>query len=248
MSTASSPAKPLTVAAIQSCYIPWRGYFDFIASVDVFVIYDDVQYSTGSWRNRNKVKAGGGLKWITVPVSQNLGMAIDQVTLGRSPKPWKDAHRRLLHDSLSAAPHFKDALALWEDAIAHNDTLLSALNVRLLKNICAYLGIATPFVNARDFELTGEKTARLIQLLTKMKATCYVSGPAAQAYIETSAFIDNRIGLHYKSYDYPPYPQLGGGFEPAVTVLDLIANLGPESRNFIRSTTPDSVVVPSKFS
>jgi hypothetical protein len=243
---ASLQTKPLTVAAIQSCYIPWRGYFDFIASVDAFVIYDDVQYSTGSWRNRNKVKTADGLKWITVPVSQSLGMAIDQVALGRSPKPWKESHRRLLHESLGAATHFKDALALWDDAVAHNDMLLTNLNVRLLKAICGYLGISTPLLNARDFELTGEKTERLIQLLTKMKATRYVSGPAARSYIEENAFINAGIGLDYKTYDYPVYPQLWGAFEPAVTILDLIANVGPTAKDFIRSSTPNIAVVSSK--
>jgi hypothetical protein len=42
------------VAILQSNYIPWKGYFDLIDSVDDFVIYDEVQYTRRDWRNRNK--------------------------------------------------------------------------------------------------------------------------------------------------------------------------------------------------
>jgi hypothetical protein len=69
----------LRVGAIQSAYIPWRGYFDFIASVDLFVIYDDVPYSKNSWRNRNRIKTPRGMEWLTVPVHGRLNDRIDEV-------------------------------------------------------------------------------------------------------------------------------------------------------------------------
>lgn len=56
------------VAIVQSNYIPWRGYFDLIAFVDEFIIYDDMQYTKRDWRNRNRIKTSQGLQWITVPV------------------------------------------------------------------------------------------------------------------------------------------------------------------------------------
>ena len=56
------------VAISQSNYIPWRGYFDLISSVDEFIIYDEVQYTRRDWRNRNKIKTKNGPIWLTVPV------------------------------------------------------------------------------------------------------------------------------------------------------------------------------------
>ena len=56
------------VAISQSNYIPWRGYFDLIASVDEFVIFDEMQYTKRDWRNRNKIKTKEGALWLTVPV------------------------------------------------------------------------------------------------------------------------------------------------------------------------------------
>ena len=57
------------VAILQSNYIPWKGYFDIIASVDEFILYDEMQYTVRDWRNRNKIKTPQGLKWLTIPVN-----------------------------------------------------------------------------------------------------------------------------------------------------------------------------------
>ena len=57
------------VAILQSNYIPWKGYFDIIASVDEFIIFDEMQYTTRDWRNRNRIKTQNGLKWLTIPVN-----------------------------------------------------------------------------------------------------------------------------------------------------------------------------------
>src|SRR4051812_31216829 len=56
------------VAIVQSNYIPWKGYFDMIAAVDEFVLYDDMQYTRRDWRNRNQIKTPQGVQWLTVPV------------------------------------------------------------------------------------------------------------------------------------------------------------------------------------
>ena len=56
------------IAILQSDYIPWKGYFDIINSVDEFIIYDDVQYTRRDWRNRNILKTASGIRWITIPI------------------------------------------------------------------------------------------------------------------------------------------------------------------------------------
>ncbi len=233
------------VGIIQSNYIPWRGYFDFIDSVDLFLILDDVEYPVGrSWRNRNQLKTESGLKWLTVPVkSGSGGMPIDQVMIGISDKSWKDAHRRLLIQFLGPAPFFKDAMEIWDEGIAHGDTTISRLNIRLIKLICAYLEITTPIVMSRDYAVTGKKTKRLINLLKKVGATVYLSGPAAKGYLDENLFRQNGIRLEYKTYDYRPYSQLWGEFVGSVSVLDLIANTGHKARQYLNSQTPNVIAL-----
>lgn len=232
----------MRIGAIQSSYIPWRGYFDFIASVDTFVVYDDVQYSKGSWRNRNRVKTAQGTRWITVPVRVSLGQPIDAVEIGDPGAAWQDAHRRQLEAALGEAPHFADALALWRGAADAGERYLSRLNVRLIRAVNEYLGIGTPIVQARDLDLRGSRTERLLSMLQRLGASEYLSGPSASAYLDVGLLNRNGIRVIYKSYDYPPYPQLWGGFDGAVSVLDLVANTGTAARDFLSTLTPDVLV------
>lgn len=227
------------VGVIQSNYIPWRGYFDFIASVDLFVFYDDVQYTKQDWRNRNKVKTESALKWITVPVKYSLGMRIDEIVIAEGVTPWREVHRNLLESSFSTSPYSRDAMSIWTDAVNSNETMLSSLNIRLICSVCQYLGIKTPMVHSRDYHLEGRRSDRLIELLKKVKATHYLSGPSAKDYLEESKFQEAGIVLEYKTYDYSPYSQPWGAFEGAVSVLDLIANTGLKSAIHLRSNTPN---------
>jgi hypothetical protein len=230
---------------IQSSYIPWRGYFDFIDSVDLFVVFDDIPFgSKGNWRQRNQIKTPAGPKWLTVPVNSKREWPIDHVRIDHSSRPWQDQHRRMLREWLGTAPHFDDALAIWEQGIASGGDSISRLNVALIRPICAYLRIDTPVVMSRDYAVTGAKTGRLLNLLDRVGADAYLSGPTARGYLDENRFRERGIRLEYKSYDYPPYPQLWGEFFGAVTVLDLIANTGPDARRFLKSTTPDQVAVP----
>jgi len=228
---------------IQSNYIPWRGYFDFIDSVDVFVILDDAAFSKGSHRNRNQLKFADGLRWLTVPVNVHLNVPIDEVLIDTRKSDWPVRHERLLHESLDAAPFFADALALWRSGVGSAETRLSPLNMRLIRILCEYLGIRTRLLDARPLGAAGTSTERVIDLLRKLDADAYLSGPSAQDYIDEDLFRKNKIRLEYKTYDYEPYPQRHGDFVGAVSVLDLIANTGPEARRYLKSLTPDQVAV-----
>ncbi|MDI1355066.1 MAG: WbqC family protein [bacterium] len=233
----------MQVAVIQSNYIPWRGYFDFINSVDTFVIYDDVQFSKGSWRNRNKVKFRNETKWITLPVKINLGMLINEVKINNS-KDWKKEHADLFKLSLSHAPNYKEAIELWDEGVNKSTEYLSELNEHMMKTICSYMGISTKFVRSEKYNLSGTKTDRLMDLFTKLDCTSYLSGPAADDYLDFEHFRNNKIALKYKSYDYNPYPQHDGfEFNGGVSIIDLIANTGKQALIHCTSKSTNQIIV-----
>src|SRR6056297_2335313 len=94
------------VAIIQSSYIPWKGYFDIINSVDEFIIYDNVQYTRRDWRNRNLIKTPNGLKWLTIPVAVKgrYYQAIRDTKV--SDKDWPNIHWKSIKHHYSKAPCF----------------------------------------------------------------------------------------------------------------------------------------------
>jgi hypothetical protein len=232
----------MKVAVIQSSYIPWRGYFDMIDDVDLFVFYEDVQYSKGSWRNRNKIKTDRGTTWLTVSVDYAFPQKICDTRINYS-NNWNRQHVDLLRQWYKSAPFFSDYFDEFASLIEPGYQSISELNQVLCSWLMRQLFIDTKLMSSTGLECEGQKTERLIDLLKKVGATHYLSGPSAMDYIETDQFISNGIGLAYKSYDYADYPQLHGKFEGAVSVLDLLFNTGPNARKFLKSFSSDKVVV-----
>jgi hypothetical protein len=232
-----------TAAILQPNYVPWRGYFDMMDDVDVFVLLDDVQYTDRDWRNRNRIKARVGLRWITVPV--HAAYTRDRISEVRiaNEEPWRDGHLRQIADAYRDAPHLEPARSEFAAILARGHELLVDLDLDLLVWAKERLGIATPILRSSDLPSAGTKTAKLIDLLRAVDATAYLSGPSAEAYIDHAMFATAGISLAYKRYDYTPYPQLWGPFEGGVSVLDLLFNTGPEASAHLKSLAPHRTVV-----
>lgn len=233
----------MRVGIIQSNYIPWRGYFDFIDDVDVFAIYDDVQFERRSWRSRNLIKTRAGPKWLTASVRKgDRSQSVEQTELTYEPD-WRGDHLALLKANYQSAPFYARYMPSFAEILERRFEFLSPLNETLMRWIMAELAIKTPIVRSSAFGLQGRKTERLIDLVRKIGGKTYLSGPSASAYIDEEMFVDAGIALEYKTYDYAPYPQLWGPFDGAVSVLDLLFNVGPDARDFLKSATPSRRVV-----
>ena len=236
----SLPASTKRVAILQSNYIPWKGYFDLIATVDEFIVYDDMQYTRRDWRNRNKIKTPQGSQWLSIPVKAkgNYFQAIKDMEIDG--EDWAKQHWRALELNYKRAPFFQwlaDELAPYY--LSRTWTHLSELNVALIRLICGLLGITTPLRFSGEFALEGEKTARLVSICRQTGATHYLSGPAAQDYIQPHLFEDQNIVLEWFDYSgYPEYPQLWGPFDHYLSILDLLFNCGPEALRYMQKGIP----------
>lgn len=234
-------SKGKRIGIIQSNYIPWKGYFDFIDSVDEFVLYDCVQYTRRDWRNRNKVKTHRGLEWLTIPVEVKgkYFQSVDETKLaGRS---WIAEHLNVLRHCYGRAAHFRSQWEWVEQTYRSCEPLelLSDVNARLIKAIAQKLGIGTPIRNSREFEIVDGRSERLIGICKQAGASQYLSGPAAREYIETDSSLWAAAGITvlFKSYaGYPEYPQISGPFEHGVTILDVIFNVGDDARKYFKSS------------
>ena len=222
------------IAILQSNYIPWKGYFDLIAAVDEFVLYDDVQFTKNDWRNRNRIKTPRGLEWLSIPVGQDIGRRIRDVEL---PDPrWQEKHWRTLEANYRRAAHFAEVAAVFEPLYrGRRHTHLSALNRELIEAVCGYLGIRTRLSNSWDYELAGDRVERLVELCLQAGADEYVTGPSARTYLDQSAFARRGINVAWFDYTgYSEYPQLWGGFSHEVTILDLLFNCGTDAVRYMR--------------
>jgi hypothetical protein len=218
------------IAILQSNYIPWRGYFDLIRSVDVFVFYDEVQYTKNDWRNRNIIVAKNGPQWLTVPIQKadKFGQNIEDAEIAQ--KNWARKHNTALQVTYGSCPGFGVyGLQVQEmiDALAQ-ETKLSTVNQTLIRGLSGILEIDTTFVSSTDIPSGGDRVGRLIGLCQALGATQYVSGPAAQSYLDESRFAQAGIEVVWFEYpEYRKYTQCDGGYKPGVSLLDSLFHLSP---------------------
>lgn len=224
------------IAISQSNYIPWKGYFDMIAAVDEFILYDDMQYTRRDWRNRNKIKTSNGVQWLTVPVKVKgrYHQTIRETEIDG--QDWPLVHWNSLIQNYRRAPYFKEISAWLEPLyLTESYSHIAQLNRRFIEAICDYLEIHTVISNSNDYTLIDGQTERLVDLCSQAGGTEYVSGPAAKDYIDHNIFVDQGIKLTWFNYDdYPEYAQLWGEFTHSVSILDLLFNCGENSPNYLK--------------
>lgn len=224
----------MRVAIIQSSYLPWKGYFDIVHDVDHFVFLDQVQFTVRDWRTRNRIKTAQGLHWLSVPAGSQRNRRICEVELADG--DWQQTHWKTLMHAYGKTPFFSLYRSFFEDIyLGHRWPSLSQMNQTITRRIAVeLLGIRTTFHDSREFDGSGTKDDLLLDILAKVRATHYLSGPAARSYIDPAKFSRAGIELEFKNYaGYPEYPQIHPPFEHAVSIVDLLFNTGPAATSHV---------------
>jgi hypothetical protein len=226
----------MKAAILQSNFLPWRGYFHLISRVDIFILYDCVQYTKNDWRNRNRILSKNGLQWLTLQVDRPYSWcSIDEVTvkcdsLRKAIATLKYSYHRArtfnLLDEL--------VISLLSSCVSSEDLHLSSINELLIRNISSSLGIDTKIISTSQLDRASlmeeaDRTLRLIKILNCFGATSYLSGPSGLSYLKHSldVFRDAGIKLEIAAYpDYLAYPQFGRDYAPGLSIADFIAHSG----------------------
>jgi hypothetical protein len=224
------------ICIIQSCYIPWKGFFDLIGRCDEYVIYDSAQYVKRHWHNRNRIKTANGVEWLSIPVVSKgrFEQRIDEVEIE---KPWADKHWcaiELAYKRAACFEQFAPTVRGWYEE-AEKQARLTDVNAIFLHGIAGLLGLRTRMVRDAAYPAQGVKTERLLGIARAAGADHYLSGPSARDSFDEPMFKGAGITPEWMSYEgYPEYPQLYGGFEHTVTMLDLLFNTGPEAPRYLK--------------
>lgn len=215
----------------QPAYLPWPGYFDRIARSDLHIVLDHVQFEKNSVVNRNRIRTPQGWSWMTIPVltKGKFGqLPIHQVEINSS-APWARKHWHSLTTHYSRAEFFSEYSDFFEDIYKRKWhrilPLIEAINSFLIR----ITGIQTPMLSSSEFDPVEKKSDLVLELCKKTGATSYLSGPFGRSYLDTEKFSDAGIELHYHDYTPPRYRQLHGGFEPNMSIVDLLFNHGPKT-------------------
>lgn len=230
----------MRVVVLQPTYLPWMGYFGMIDLADIFVFYDDVQFSVQSWQQRNKIKTSQGWIWLTVPIVRQFGSRINDTKINNSTN-WNKKHWESIKQNYSKAPFFRKYTPIFEEVYGSEWEYLADLNITLIKKMAEILGLETKFITSSELNIEGVKTERLLNTLKKIEANEYISGPGTKGYIEVNSFKENNIKLYWYEYQHPVYPQIRGEFIPYLSVIDLLFNTGDEAMRYIREGSKNAL-------
>jgi hypothetical protein len=214
--------------------MPWLGFFHKAIISDQICILDNVQFATGDFINRNRVKTKDGANWLSIPVNKkgHLNRSIKDIVI--LDDTWISRHLSILKHNYSAANYFIEYIDEIENLFdSMRNMNLVEVNMTLIIFFFDILKIDTSIVYASDINVNKKKSDLILALCEELKADKYISGANGVNYLNSSDFENKKIQVIYQDYKHPKFEQLFGEFIPYLSIIDLVFNHGPKSRDIL---------------
>lgn len=227
----------MRVGIMQPYLFPYIGYFQLIAAVDRFVIYDTVKYTKKGWINRNRFLRDGEPVTFTLPIARGA----DDLDIGERQVAAEFAPAKLCAQIAQAyrlAPFLNETMPLIEAVLHHRaDTLFLHLREGLAQT-SAHLGIETPILTASVLEGRTDlrRQERVIDLCARLSAATYVNPIGGTALYDPEAFAARGIALRFLKARPQDYRQFDKPFVPWLSIIDVLMFNG---RDGTRARLPD---------
>lgn len=226
----------MILTAHQPVYMPWLGLFHKIAIAEKFCIFDIAQYQTKDFNNRNKIKTNAGSMWLSVPVESKGHFEKSLKDIRIVNDGWNKKHFKSIDLAYRKAPFYSEYIGQLEVLLMGKAyTYLADLNLATLEFGLNSLGIDVPIVTASSYNFQGKKSDLVLDMCQKLGASDYIFGNQGKDYADINSFLSCKITPHFQEYVHPIYPQLHGEFEPYMSFVDLLFNVGQKSIDIIMS-------------
>ena len=208
---------------MQPYFCPYIGYFQLIKSADVFVIYDNIEYTKKGWINRNRFLANGDAVTFSIALKKDS----DHLHVRERFLAENFDRRKLLNRIEGAyrkAPYFEEVVPLLKSIVLHEQENLFAYIHHSVMEICAFLGITAKIVKSSDVDVdhslrSGEKVGAICKALG---AETYVNPIGGRALYEKDAFRKQGLELRFLQTESITYPQFGDSFVASLSILDVL--------------------------
>lgn len=226
------------VVISQPMFFPWVGMLEQIRLADVYVYYDDVQFSKGSFTNRVQVRTADGFKWLTVPVQIEIGQAIREVKTDER-RDWRSKHLSFLEQTYRRAPFLHDMLTMVQSVYQRPLDNIADISIASTDVLCHYFELDrdTEFLLSSNLNIEGRSSRRVLDVVRHLEGDVYITGHGARDYLDHNLFEEEHVRVEYIDYQKQPYAQLYEPFTPYVSALDLVANTGKDGRSVITSAS-----------
>lgn len=227
----------MIVAIHQPNFLPWLGFFNKLAKSDVFVLFDDVQLPRGkSYCHRVAIKQENEARWLSVPVlGKSQLITIKEAQMVRD-QPWRTKHLKTIESAYKRAPYFNNYFNEIKKFYLSNTCSLVSFNKSLIHIIKKQLAIPTKVICSSELNLGLIKgTEHILKIVQALDGDIYLTGQGEGScrYLDIEQFNKAGIEVTYQNYMHPVYNQIGQGFIPNLSIIDLLFNEGPRAKKFL---------------
>ena len=217
----------MTIGIMQPYFMPYIGYWQLMAAVDTYVVYDDVNYIKGGWVARNNILLNGQKHMFTITLNgASPNKLFNEITIKDDFKKFS----RLIESAYKKAPYYEEVCALLERIYSFKDSSLGAFMLNSFQVVLDYLEIDTKLVLSstieKDNALRGkDKVKHICHLLG---ADTYYNAIGGQDLYDKEDFKADGIDLYFVQTNLAPYVQLAKEFVPGLSIIDVIMHNGKE--------------------
>nr|WP_275983035.1 WbqC family protein [Propionivibrio soli] len=211
------------MAIMQPYFLPYIGYYQLMAAVDLFIVYDNIKYTKKGWINRNRMLQNGADAMFSVPLkndSDALDIRERQIAVDFK----RDKLLNQLRATYGKAPYFEQTFPLIEGIVRHEDANLFGYLHHAIEKSARHLGIGTPIrVSSTvpiDHALKGQD--KVIALCAAVGADTYVNPPGGVDLYSGDAFREKDIDLKFIRPRLVEYAQFGQPFVPWLSIVDVL--------------------------
>jgi len=215
------------IAIMQPYMFPYIGYWQLMNEVDLFVIYDDVNFIKRGWINRNNILENGEASLFSMPLSgASQNKKINEIPFFELRK-WSHKFLNQLKKSYAKAPYFKEIEELLQEIFNENYTesiSIVDLFIKHVELIAQYLEIdiqlSTSSKAFNNSMLKGQ--SRIIDICSLVSAQKYINPIGGKELYTTEAFEEENIELSFMQSKPFEYKQFDNEFVPWLSILDVL--------------------------
>ena len=211
----------MKIAVMQPYFFPYIGYWQLINSVDIFIIYDDVNFIKRGYINRNNILINNVKHLFTLAlIKSSQNKKINEILIGENNKKIL----RTIEQSYLKAPFFHDIFPIIENIFSNKEKDLSKFLGNALQIFSKYLDINTKFEYSSMIENDKSLQAqdRLIEISKILNATDYINAIGGEQLYDKNAFSDAGINLSFIQTELINYKQFNNKFIPNLSIIDVM--------------------------
>ena len=213
----------MKLAIMQPYFLPYIGYFQLLASVDQFIVYDNIKYTKRGWINRNRMLLNGTDIMFSLPLKKGT----DSLNIVERELSAEFDRSKLLNQfrgAYSRAPHFELTYSVLEQIVRHEDANLFRYIHNSIVRLSEHLGIKTAIKISSeigiDHKLKGQE--KVLALCKVMGANTYINAIGGIELYDKARFEAQAIELRYIESSPLNYYQGQNVFQPNLSIIDVL--------------------------